>query len=103
MRYHWPGNVRELENAIERAIVLGSCDRIMVEDLPETLVEGADQTGPGPAKYHDAINQFKRDLILRAIDQAEGNYTAAARLLGLHPNYLFRLIRSMGLKAADPA
>jgi two-component system, NtrC family, response regulator HydG len=103
MRYHWPGNVRELENAIERAIVLGSCDRIMVEDLPETLVEGADQPGLASTKYHDAINQFKRDIILKAIDQAEGNYTAAARLLGLHPNYLFRLIRSMRLKAADPA
>ena len=103
MRYHWPGNVRELENAIERAIVLGSNDRIMLEDLPETLVEGADQGSPAPATYHDAINQAKRELIVKAIDQAGGNYTAAAKLLDLHPNYLFRLIRSMRLNPKEPA
>ncbi len=39
LRYEWPGNVRELENAIERAVVLGSTELILVEDLPEALVE----------------------------------------------------------------
>jgi len=34
LRYEWPGNVRELENAIERAVVLGSTELILVEDLP---------------------------------------------------------------------
>ncbi len=37
--YDWPGNVRELENAIERAVVLGSTDRILLEDLPESLLD----------------------------------------------------------------
>ncbi|HEV7684098.1 MAG TPA: sigma 54-interacting transcriptional regulator, partial [Pyrinomonadaceae bacterium] len=37
--YDWPGNVRELENAIERAVVLGATDRILLEDLPESLLE----------------------------------------------------------------
>jgi transcriptional regulator with GAF, ATPase, and Fis domain len=66
-------------------------------------VKGADQGGVAPAKHHEAINQFKRDLIVKAIDQSRGNYTAAARLLDLHPNYLFRLIRSMRLKPTEPA
>ncbi len=43
MRYDWPGNVRELENAMERAVVLGSSDLIEPEDLPESALE----TGPG--------------------------------------------------------
>src|SRR5205823_3050305 len=38
--YRWPGNVRELQNAIERAIVLGSAEMITPEDLPEQLFEG---------------------------------------------------------------
>ena len=37
--FDWPGNVRELENAIERAVVLGSADTILPEDLPEALHE----------------------------------------------------------------
>ena len=39
MGYDWPGNVRELENAIEHAIVMGSVEEILPEDLPETLLE----------------------------------------------------------------
>ena len=38
-QYHWPGNIRELENAVERAVVLGSSGMILPEDLPETLHE----------------------------------------------------------------
>ena len=39
LSYDWPGNVRELENAIERAVVLGTSDRILPEDLPEAVLE----------------------------------------------------------------
>ncbi len=39
--YDWPGNVRELENAIERALVMGSSDMLLLEDLPESLLEQA--------------------------------------------------------------
>ncbi len=43
--YDWPGNVRELENAIERAVVLGSSDLILPEDLPEAILEKAESAG----------------------------------------------------------
>jgi transcriptional regulator with GAF, ATPase, and Fis domain len=96
--YDWPGNVRELENAIERAIVLGSADVIETDDLPERLLESAN-TGKLPmAKYYEAIKQSKRDLILNALEQAKGNYTEAANALGVHPNNLHRLIRTLDLK-----
>src|SRR5215218_8375702 len=46
--YDWPGNVRELENAVERAVVLGSTDRVLPEDLPETVLDAApDPASPG--------------------------------------------------------
>jgi Nif-specific regulatory protein len=104
--YDWPGNVRELENAVERALVLGSTDRVLPEDLPETVLEAAPGeeaavTGaPGPAvtKYHDALREAKRRLILRALGQTSNNFTEAARLLGVHPNYLHRLIRNLNLR-----
>jgi len=104
MAYDWPGNVRELGNAIERAVVMGSSDVIVPDDLPEALIEAGPATAAGAtagagAHFHDAIRQAKQDLIVKAFTAARGSYSAAARLLGLHPNYLHRLIRNLNLKA----
>ncbi len=96
--YDWPGNVRELENALERAVVLGSSDHIRPEDLPEALVERTAPSAVSVLRYHDAVNSMKRQLIIQAVGQAGGNFTEAAKLLDLHPNYLHRLIRNMDLR-----
>jgi Nif-specific regulatory protein len=99
MNYEWPGNVRELENAIERAIVLGTTDHILPDDLPEVVVEFQGHvSGESGSNYHEQVVQMKRKMIIDAVKQANGNYTAAARLLNLHPNYLHRLIRNLNLK-----
>ena len=100
MQYEWPGNIRELENAMERALVVGSSDWILPEDLPETLVETGASSGPMPAKYHEAIRKLKKELILNALEQAGGNITEAAKLLGVHGNYLHRLMRNLDVRAA---
>jgi transcriptional regulator with GAF, ATPase, and Fis domain len=96
-QYDWPGNIRELENAIERAVVLGSSGMILPEDLPETLHETPAQSLRS-STYHEAVRQLKRQLILTAMDQSEGKFTEAARLLGVHANYLHRLIRNLDLR-----
>jgi Nif-specific regulatory protein len=96
--YDWPGNVRELENAIERAVVLGATETILPEDLPEAALETDVPASGGVAKYHEAVAEAKKQLILKAVEQAAGNYTEAAKLLGVHPNYLHRLIRNMNLR-----
>jgi Nif-specific regulatory protein len=97
-KYEWPGNVRELENALERAVVLGSSDLIRPEDLPEALVETSPPSESGIQQYHEAVNSMKRQTILRAFEQAGGSFTEAAKLLDLHPNYLHRLVRNMDLR-----
>jgi len=97
MAYDWPGNVRELENAIERAVVLGSSEMILPEDLPESIVEHAGPDGKAATALHDGIRDAKKALIERAIDQAGGNYTEAAKILGVHANHLFRLIKSLDM------
>jgi len=98
LRYEWPGNVRELANAVERAIVLGEESLIHPEDLPETLLEAAPGADASMAEYHEAVNGFKKRLILEAIDRAGGNVSKAAESLGLNPTYLHRLIRNLDLK-----
>jgi transcriptional regulator with GAF, ATPase, and Fis domain len=96
--YDWPGNVRELENAIERAVVLGTTEMILLEDLPEAVLESEVLTGSPVTKYHEAVAETKKQIIVNAMEQADGNYTEAARFLGVHPNYLHRLIRNLNLK-----
>ncbi len=95
--YDWPGNVRELENAIERAVVLGNSDVIMPDDLPETLLNVA-ATSQHPSTFQEAVLEMKKQVILRTLEQTSGNYTEAAKLLGIHPTNLHRLIRTLGLK-----
>ena len=96
--YDWPGNVRELENAIERALVLGSSDAILAEDLPEAIAETATPAGVPATKYAGAMKDTKKQVILDALQDANGSYIEAAKSLGLHPNSLLRLIRRLDLK-----
>jgi Nif-specific regulatory protein len=113
-RYDWPGNVRELESAIQRAVVMSATEFIMPEDLPDDVLEseGTDAdalnnleeiAAPSPIglapKYHDAVREAKKEIIVNAIEQSSGNYVEAAKLLGLHPNNLYRLIRNLNLKS----
>jgi DNA-binding NtrC family response regulator len=72
------------------------------EDLPDSVLEaGAAAEGPGGAlpKYHAAVLETKKQLILKALELTDGNYTEAAKVLGVQVNYLHRLIRNMNLKA----
>ncbi len=96
--YDWPGNVRQLENAIERAVVLGSTELIIPEDLPETVLENGAAGGESGVGYYEAIKEAKRELITRTLQQAAGNFTEAAKLLGIHPNNLHRLMRNLNLR-----
>jgi len=49
-------------------------------------------------KYHAQVKELKKQLILDAVEQTGGNYVEAAGILGVHPNYLHRLIRNLELK-----
>jgi transcriptional regulator with GAF, ATPase, and Fis domain len=100
LQYDWPGNIRELENAMERAVVIGTSEFILPEDLPETLLETAPASSSSPANYHAAIINLKKQLILNAFEQAGGSITETAKLLGVNSNYLHRLIRNLGLRLA---
>jgi Nif-specific regulatory protein len=99
MHYDWPGNIRELENALERAVVLGSSDIIQLEDLPESIREIARPADVvrAPA-LQDAVDRAKREAIAQSLQQAKNDHAAAARLLGVHPNYLYRLMRNLGMR-----
>ena len=97
--YDWPGNVRELENAIERAVVMGTAEHILPEDLPEAILDvnslDGISTGSG---YHENVAGAKRRMILEAMKKSNGSYTEAAKILEIHPNYLHRLVKNLNLR-----
>jgi transcriptional regulator with GAF, ATPase, and Fis domain len=95
--YDWPGNVRELENAIEHALVLGSTDLIVPDDLPEAICDSGATDALAAGSYREELNKAKQTIVVKAIEAADGHYAEAARRLGLHPNNLHRLIRNLNL------
>jgi transcriptional regulator with GAF, ATPase, and Fis domain len=103
--YDWPGNVRELENAMERAVVLGSEPEIQIDDLPETIWESApaETSVSGNLSYHAALVEAKRRIVIEALEASGGNYTEAARRLGVHVTYLHRLMKGFKAKSGSGA
>lgn len=97
MNYDWPGNIRQLKNVIERAVVLDR-DQVIT---PEDIILPEDESGKkAPADrqaFHEAMDQFRRNIIEDALKKTGGNQTKAAQLLGLQRTYLARLIRVMNL------
>jgi DNA-binding NtrC family response regulator len=94
--YDWPGNVRELANVIERAVVLGQPPTIQIEDLsPGIVVTEGESDGRATAQsYHQSVDEYRREVIVNALAQTQGNRAAAARLLGLQRSYLLKLMKS---------
>jgi two-component system, NtrC family, response regulator AtoC len=97
----WPGNVRELFHVLERAAVLCASEVIDVGDLPEAVraaapVEIAPMGGEN-ISLHAAVAGLEKQLILRALERAKGNRSAAARLLGIGRPLLYAKMDEHGL------
>ena len=99
LAYGWPGNVRELANVIERAVVLGQPPTIQVDDLPmEVLIAPAQGPTSAHLNYHESVDAHRGEVILKALQQSNGNRTAAAKALGLERAYFQKLLKSFGLQ-----
>jgi DNA-binding NtrC family response regulator len=93
--YAWPGNIRELANVIERAVVLGDGPELTVHHLPARVVGAQPAVASDEVFYHDAVNSYRRELIVRALASAQGNRAAAAKSLGLHRTHLMKLLKAL--------
>src|SRR6202161_3421604 len=90
--YNWPGNVRELENAIERAVALGSGPIVAVADLPSNLQYPTTERAPEKDELLP-LEELERRAILRTLRQTSGDKLAAARLLGIGKTTLYRKLK----------
>jgi Nif-specific regulatory protein len=100
-RYHWPGNVRELENAIQRAVVLADSDTIYPSNLPLDI-----QTFQKDEYLHqlredasltEKVENYEKELILKAMEKANQVQTKAAKLLDINRTALIYKLKKYGL------
>jgi len=98
-RYSWPGNVRELRNTIERVVILHQNHRVTVKDLP-----AFGDTEPPASSYRfpsfkEASDAYHREFIQRKLDEADGNVSRAAELMGIDRSHLYRRMKALGISA----
>ena len=96
--YDWPGNVRELENAIERAVALGSGRIVHVADLPSNLQYPTTERVPDKNELLP-LEELERRAILRTLRETGGDKLAAARILGIGKTTLYRKLKQYHLEA----
>jgi DNA-binding NtrC family response regulator len=95
MAYDWPGNVRELENAVERAVALGSGPILHIADLPSNLQQGSSEKLLESNEL-TTLEEMERRFIIRALRETNGDKLAAARLLGIGKTTLYRKLKQYG-------
>ena len=105
VEYRWPGNVRELGNLIERLVTLGDGGAITIDKLPVEIFVDKDIAGAGDSlmelSLKKAKEQLERQFIKRALGEARGNQSKAAKLLGLHRNTLFLKLSQLGMDSEE--
>ncbi len=104
--HDWPGNVRELKNAIESAAVLARGDVIRAQDLPGALVGEATPAATlgGSPLFHIGMkmDDLEKNAILGTLEEAGGNRTKAARILGISLRTLQRKLKDYGALQPGP-
>ncbi|MDY7019421.1 MAG: sigma-54 dependent transcriptional regulator [Chloroflexota bacterium] len=92
LNYDWPGNVRELENVIERAVILAKDSLITIHDLPHENMSPTRLAVAGKE-----LREVEKNHILNVLSQTGGNYSEAARILGITRMTLYNRARDYGL------
>lgn len=106
MRYEWPGNVRELENVVERAIVIGKSDAILIDDLPlimqeQKVVFQSEEILSEKTPLEQRVEDFEKKLIIDALRKTGWVQTKAAELLGTSRNIVKYKMKKYGIEKGE--
>ncbi|HLW75608.1 MAG TPA: sigma-54 dependent transcriptional regulator [Bryobacteraceae bacterium] len=100
--YSWPGNVRELRNLMERIVIMNPQTRIDARHIPlERTRRSNELLGDRAAERFGSLQEVReaaeRDYIFKKLDDAKGNVTRAAEMLGLERSHLYRKMKALGI------
>jgi len=96
-RYSWPGNVRELRNTIERVVIMHQNHRVAVTNLPAFGESEPPASSYRFPSFKEASDAYHREFIQRKLDEADGNVSRAAELMGIDRSHLYRRMRALGI------
>ena len=104
----WPGNVRELENVIERAAILSTTEEIAADDVAtasagRSATPAAPRACPADTETSATLREVERQQIVRALLEAQGNRSHAARALGIERKTLYKKAQRLGIDLDDPS
>jgi two-component system NtrC family response regulator len=100
LKYNYPGNVRELENIIHRAVVLSRGELITAGEISGDLKTESGEKIEDVSKLdlNEQVESLEKKLVMRALHEAKGNQTQAAKLLGISERNLRYRLNKWGLK-----
>lgn len=97
--YHWPGNVRELKNLMERIVIMNPQSRIESRHIPISPAKRS--VLERPLDYFNSLQEVReaaeREFILKKLEEAKGNVSRTAELLGLERSNLYRKMKALGI------
>jgi two-component system nitrogen regulation response regulator NtrX len=98
-RHDWPGNVRELRNLIERIVILNPQVRVDARHIPLNLTKRSvvDRPMDRFGSLQELREAVEREYILKKLEEANGNVTRTAELLGLERSNLYRKMKTLGI------
>ncbi len=99
----YPGNIRELKNYIERILIISDSDPIEPQSIEAVLAGVSSSTGGDKelSSLKQAVEDFEREYIEKAIAGAEGNIARAARILGLERSHLYKKMKALGIEKGE--
>src|SRR5690606_27465246 len=95
-KYHWPGNLREMQNTIKRAVLLCQSNLISLNDIPQKLIINSEENDDEPFALFNNKNEI--ELILNALEEANGNKSKAAKLLKVDRKTLYNKLKQYDIK-----
>jgi two-component system nitrogen regulation response regulator NtrX len=96
--YSWPGNVRELKNTVERVVIMQPGVKVSASDLPPRGKEEAPAASFRFPSFKEATDAYHREFIQRKLEEADGNVSRAAELMGVDRSHLYRRMRALGIQ-----
>jgi two-component system nitrogen regulation response regulator NtrX len=96
--YSWPGNVRELRNTVERVVIMHPGTRVSATDLPPHGKEEAPAASFRFPSFKEATEAYHREFIQRKLEEADGNVSRAAEMMGVDRSHLYRRMRALGIQ-----
>ncbi|MBK8551967.1 MAG: sigma-54-dependent Fis family transcriptional regulator [Ignavibacteria bacterium] len=97
INHSWHGNVRELRNVIRRAVLLSKGETISSLDIPNEINFTTSPSASNVTSISGITKEIEKDIILKAIQEANGNKTQAAKILNMNERTFYRKIKSLGI------